>query len=58
MKLELKCPYCGRAITTDVETEETPIRGSVTEECPQCGVEVDIIRVALFALEREAAASK
>ncbi len=53
MKLEIECPYCGGAITTEVDTDETPIRGSMTEDCPQCGVEVDIMRLALFALERE-----
>lgn len=42
------------AITTEVDTDETPIRGSMTEDCPQCGVEIDIMRLALFALEREA----
>ena len=54
MKLEIECPYCGGAITTEVDTDETPIRGSMTEDCSQCGVEVDIMRLALFALEREA----
>ena len=53
MKLEIKCPYCGGAVATDVDTDETPIRGSMTEDCPHCGVEIDIIRFALFALERE-----
>ncbi len=54
MKLEIKCPYCGSRVTTEVDTDETPIRGSITEDCPQCSVEIDIIRYALFALEREA----
>ncbi len=58
MKLEIKCPYCGHPITTEVDTEETPIRGSVTEDCEHCGVEVDIIRLALFALAGKGATSQ
>ena len=58
MKLDIKCPYCGRSVTTEVDTDETPMRGSITEDCPQCGVEIDIIRLALFVLEREAVATK
>lgn len=57
MKWKIKCPYCGGAVTTEVDTEETPIKGSITEDCPQCGVEIDIIRLALFALAREVATS-
>ena len=53
MKLEVECPYCGYPIATEVDTDETPIRGSITEDCKGCGVEVDIIRLALFALERK-----
>lgn len=58
MKLEIKCPYCKNPLTTEVDTDETPIRGSLTEDCPHCGVEVDIIRLAFFALERECAAGE
>lgn len=58
MKIEIKCPYCGHPITTEVDTEETPIRGSLTEDCEHCGVEVDIIRLALFALEHTGVLSR
>lgn len=53
MKFEVKCPYCKNPITTEVDTEDTPIRGSFTEDCKHCGAEVDVLRIALFALERE-----
>ena len=53
MKLEIECPYCRCPISTEVDTDETPIKGALTEDCSRCGVEIDIIRLALFALERE-----
>lgn len=58
MNLDIKCPYCGHPVTTDVDTDETPIKGSMTEYCEHCGVEIDIIRLALFALERKDATSE
>ena len=53
--VELKCPYCGQPITTEIDMFETPIKGSVTEDCPNCGVEVDILRYALSALAQQGA---
>ncbi len=58
IKVELKCPYCGQPVTTDIDMFETPLRGSITEDCPNCGVEVDILRYALSALERQSAVHK
>ena len=58
IKVEVKCPYCGQPVITDIDMFETPIRGSITEDCPNCGVEVDILRCALSLLERQSAAHK
>ncbi len=55
IKVELKCPYCGQPVTTDIDVFETPIRGSITEDCPNCGVEIDILRYALSALAQKSA---
>ncbi len=55
IKVELKCPYCGQPLITDIDMFETPIRGSITEDCPTCGVEIDILRYALSALAQQSA---
>ena len=50
MKIRFRCPYCGSQNSADInaEVEETPIKGSITEFCSSCGVEVDLIRLALL----------